>query len=214
MRRDGFVLETFANITGLLHVLKEKNLMPRPAADGGVTEKEVKNERKSLRIGSEGAEVLAPQVCSQYAFLLSNIRRRVLRSNLLIDVVRLKASLKEELRRLGFYSGEEYMEFSSFCSGTERAVKDLAVRLFWSRLRLPQRGIMTAELLGILYKQKRTESPGSDAKTDEKGNIPTDLKDATELVSPRLNHSFCNGWTKEQNVHTAMALVLRYERDV
>ncbi|XP_022924697.1 uncharacterized protein LOC111432120 [Cucurbita moschata] len=63
------------------------------------------------------------------------------------------------------------MEFSSFCSGTERAVKDLA-----GRLRLPRRGIMTAELLEILYKEKRTESPGSDAKTDEKGNIPTDQK--------------------------------------
>ena len=35
---------------------------------------------------------------------------------------------------------------------------------------------MTAELLGILYEEKRTESPGSDAKTDEKGNIPTDQK--------------------------------------
>lgn len=40
-------------------------------------EKEVKKDRrKSLRIGSEGAEVLAMQVCSPYAFLLSNIRRK------------------------------------------------------------------------------------------------------------------------------------------
>lgn len=46
-------------------------------------EKEVKKERKSLRTGSEGAEVLAMQVCSTYAFLLSNIRRRVLSSVLL-----------------------------------------------------------------------------------------------------------------------------------
>lgn len=48
-------------------------------------EKEVKKDRrKSLRIGSEGAEVLAMQVCSPYAFLLSNIRRRVLSSVLLL----------------------------------------------------------------------------------------------------------------------------------
>ena len=36
---------------------------------------------------------------------------------------------QEALRRLGFYSGEEYMEFSSFCSGPERAVKDLAGKI-------------------------------------------------------------------------------------
>lgn len=49
-------------------------------SDGIKAEKEVKSERKSLRNGSEGAEVLAMQVCSPYAFLLSNIRRRVLSS--------------------------------------------------------------------------------------------------------------------------------------
>lgn len=31
--------------------------------------------------------------------------------------------LKEALQKLGFYSGEEDMEFCSFSSGTERAVK-------------------------------------------------------------------------------------------
>lgn len=35
---------------------------------------------------------------------------------------------------------------------------------------------MTTELLEILFKEKVTESVGSDAKTDEKGNIPTDQR--------------------------------------
>lgn len=35
---------------------------------------------------------------------------------------------------------------------------------------------MTTELLDILFKEEVTESVGSDAKTDEKGNIPTDQR--------------------------------------
>lgn len=73
--------------------------------------------------------------------------------------------------RLGFYSGEEDMEFSSFSSGTERAVKT------WQAASgFREDGIMTAELLEILYKEKVTESVGSDAITDENRNIPTDQK--------------------------------------
>jgi peptidoglycan hydrolase-like protein with peptidoglycan-binding domain len=36
---------------------------------------------------------------------------------------------QEALQKLGFYSGEEDMEFSSFSSGTERAVKTWQVSL-------------------------------------------------------------------------------------
>lgn len=67
-------------------VIKKKAIVEEVVrfSDEIKAEKEVKNERKSLRIGSEGAEVLAMQVCSPYAFLLSNIRRRVLSSVLLL----------------------------------------------------------------------------------------------------------------------------------
>ncbi|XP_038876044.1 protein disulfide isomerase pTAC5, chloroplastic isoform X2 [Benincasa hispida] len=163
------VSDTIANIAGLLQVLKEKNLIAESGPTAGrilldestreedveiekktiveevvrfseesKAEKEVKKERKSLRIGSEGAEVLAMQ---------------------------------EALLRLGFYSGEEDMEFSSFSSGTERAVKT------WQAASgFREDGIMTTDLLEILYKEKVTESAGSDAKTDEKGTIPTDQR--------------------------------------
>lgn len=80
--------------------------------------------------------------------------------------------------RLGFYSGEEDMEFSSFSSGTERAVKT------WQATSgFREDGIMTAELLEILYGEKVTESVGSDAKTDEKGNIPTDQKEGDNVAA-------------------------------
>ncbi|KAA0049159.1 golgin subfamily A member 6-like protein 6 isoform X2 [Cucumis melo var. makuwa] len=163
------VSETIANIAGLLQVLKEKNLIAESGptvsrilldessreedveiekktiveevvkfSEESKAEKEVKKERKSLRVGSEGAEVLAMQ---------------------------------EALLGLGFYCGEEDMEFSSFSSGTERAVKT-----WQSASGFREDGIMTTELLEILFKEKVTESVGSDAKTDEKGNIPTDQR--------------------------------------
>ncbi|BBG99020.1 plastid transcriptionally active 5 [Prunus dulcis] len=49
--------------------------------------------------------------------------------------------MQEALQKLGFYSGEEDMEFSSFSSGTERAVKT-----WQASLDAPQDGIVTAEL--------------------------------------------------------------------
>ncbi|ONI16054.1 hypothetical protein PRUPE_3G076100, partial [Prunus persica] len=47
----------------------------------------------------------------------------------------------EALQKPGFYAGEEDMEFSSFSSGTERAVKT-----WQASLDAPQDGIVTAEL--------------------------------------------------------------------
>ncbi|KAK2415053.1 protein disulfide isomerase pTAC5, chloroplastic [Trifolium repens] len=51
-------------------------------------------------------------------------------------------SCRKALQKLGFYSGEEDMEFSSFSSGTERAVKT-----WQSSLGVVGDGIMTSELL-------------------------------------------------------------------
>ncbi|WCJ24243.1 plastid transcriptionally active 5 [Euphorbia peplus] len=62
---------------------------------------------------------------------------------------------------LGFYSGEEDMEFSSFSSGTERAVKT-----WQASLSIPDDGIMTTELLERLYMEPQI---GSKFSIDEKG---------------------------------------------
>ncbi|CAL8137748.1 unnamed protein product [Prunus armeniaca] len=50
--------------------------------------------------------------------------------------------MQEASQKLGFYFGEEDMEFSSFSSGTERVVKT-----WQASLDAPQDGIVTAELL-------------------------------------------------------------------
>ncbi|KAJ6817105.1 peptidoglycan binding domain containing protein isoform X1 [Iris pallida] len=55
-------------------------------------------------------------------------------------------AMQEALQKLGFYSGEEDMEFSCFSSGTERAVKT-----WQASLGAPEDGIMTSELLERLF---------------------------------------------------------------
>ncbi|KAJ4835130.1 hypothetical protein Tsubulata_028114 [Turnera subulata] len=76
--------------------------------------------------------------------------------------------MQEALLRLGFYSGEEDMEFSSFSSGTERAVKT-----WQSALGAPEDGIMTAELLERLYMEQRTVSTSSSIGAAQKGSTQT-----------------------------------------
>ncbi|XP_020418966.1 uncharacterized protein LOC18793217 isoform X1 [Prunus persica] len=81
--------------------------------------------------------------------------------------------MQEALQKLGFYSGEEDMEFSSFSSGTERAVKT-----WQASLDAPQDGIVTAEL-EQLYTVAQIEGPDeySDCYTQDMhpGNIPVRL---------------------------------------
>ncbi|WJX35542.1 hypothetical protein P8452_23520 [Trifolium repens] len=71
-------------------------------------------------------------------------KRTVLRAGSEGEAVQEKA-----LQKLGFYSGEEDMEFSSFSSGTERAVKTWQVYYIvqQSSLGVVGDGIMTSELL-------------------------------------------------------------------
>ncbi|PQP93983.1 uncharacterized protein Pyn_10479 [Prunus yedoensis var. nudiflora] len=69
---------------------------------------------------------------------------------------------EEALQKLGFYSGEEDMEFSSFSSGTEHAVKT-----WQASLDAPQDGIVTAELLEELYTVAQIKG------LDNKGNTLT-----------------------------------------
>ncbi|CAL8137736.1 unnamed protein product [Prunus armeniaca] len=70
--------------------------------------------------------------------------------------------MQEASQKLGFYLGEEDMEFSSFSSGTERAVKT-----WQASLDAPQDGIVTAELLEQLYTVAQIEG------LDNKGSTLT-----------------------------------------
>uniref|UniRef100_A0A7C9A4D6 Protein disulfide-isomerase n=1 Tax=Opuntia streptacantha TaxID=393608 RepID=A0A7C9A4D6_OPUST len=62
-------------------------------------------------------------------------------------------ALQEALLSLGFYSGEEDMEYSSFSSGTQRAVKT-----WQASIGAPEDGVMTAELLEMLYAAQQTHN--------------------------------------------------------
>ncbi|KAF3974562.1 hypothetical protein CMV_002114 [Castanea mollissima] len=77
-------------------------------------------------------------------------------------------AMQEALQKMGFYSGEEDMEYSSFSSGTERAVKT-----WQASLGAPEDGIMTAELLERLYVEQQIIGAGSNVDADQKGSTLT-----------------------------------------
>ncbi|THG00813.1 hypothetical protein TEA_016875 [Camellia sinensis var. sinensis] len=79
-------------------------------------------------------------------------------------------AIQEALHKLGFYSGEEDMEYSSFSSGTERAVKT-----WQATLGAPEDGIMTAELQERLYIEQQIGGSGLAVNADPKGNDRTGL---------------------------------------
>ncbi|TVU15262.1 hypothetical protein EJB05_38772, partial [Eragrostis curvula] len=79
----------------------------------------------------------------------SKSRRRTLRAGAEGEDVR---AMQEALQKLGFYSGEDDMEYSSFSSGTDRAVKTWQASVGTS-----EDGVMTSELLEILFSGKTGE---------------------------------------------------------
>ncbi|CAD6260292.1 unnamed protein product [Miscanthus lutarioriparius] len=111
--------------------------------------------------------------------------RRTLRAGAEGEDVR---AMQEALLKLGFYSGEEDMEYSTFSSGTERAVKTWQATVGTS-----ENGVMTSELLERLFSGKT----GEDAK----------MKNVMEQVSQTLNRSSWSGLVKIQSAHTVKDLV-------
>ncbi|PKA52777.1 hypothetical protein AXF42_Ash001758 [Apostasia shenzhenica] len=110
-----------------------------PEAQGKGSEK-LKEERKTLRVGSEGDDVRAMQ---------------------------------EALQRLGFYSGEEDMEYSAFSHGTERAVKT-----WQASLGVTENGIMTQDLLEKLFVEGYMKDDKFKGLAEEIGNLRSvEIKD-------------------------------------
>ncbi|XP_022852836.1 protein disulfide isomerase pTAC5, chloroplastic-like isoform X3 [Olea europaea var. sylvestris] len=139
--------ETVANIAKLLQVyievLKEGDLgknVNRLAESGSIAVPLVIDAAK------RGEEVIVKEVI-KVADREENVRKReTLRKGSEGDEVRV-------MQKLGFYSGEEDMEYSSFSSGTERAVKT-----WQATLGAPEDGIMTSELLERLCIEQKVES--------------------------------------------------------
>ncbi|XP_073134582.1 protein disulfide isomerase pTAC5, chloroplastic isoform X2 [Henckelia pumila] len=152
------VSDTLAHIAKLLQVVKDgdsgKNVN-RITESGSsavplVVEAAIKNEEvvvKEVISVSDGKEIVK--------------RRVTLRNGSEGEEVR---ALQDALQKLGFYSGEEDIEFSSFSSGTERAVKT-----WQSSIGAREDGVMTAELLEQLFMEQKFGSSGPAAtKSKEK----------------------------------------------
>lgn len=128
--------ETIASIAKLLQVLKEgdlgKNVSKFPESRSAALPFTVETAQKE-------EEVVVKEVVQVPEKENNGKKRAVLRMGSEGDDVR---GMQEALQKLGFYSGEEDMEFSSFSTGTERAVKT-----WQASVGVSEDGIMTAELL-------------------------------------------------------------------
>ncbi|XP_050219002.1 protein disulfide isomerase pTAC5, chloroplastic [Mercurialis annua] len=143
------------NVLALLQVLNEKNMIadsvsspnqspspsanpnptPTPTPSSTVLEDEVEDVKEVINVSERKKN------------------RTTLRIGSEGDDVR---ELQEALLKLGFYSGEEDMEFSSFAGGTERAVKTWQASIGAS-----EDGIMTIQLLKRLFMEQETEDTGT-----------------------------------------------------
>ncbi|XP_057497264.1 protein disulfide isomerase pTAC5, chloroplastic-like [Actinidia eriantha] len=112
-----------------------------------------------------GGKVVEEEVVVVKEVVGEGKKRTTLRKGSEGDDVR---AMQEALQKLGFYSGEEDMEFSSFSSGTERAVKT-----WQATLGAREDGIMTAELQERLYMEPLTGGSGLAVNADPKGNDVT-----------------------------------------
>ncbi|GER53736.1 plastid transcriptionally active 5 [Striga asiatica] len=132
--------DTIANIAKLLQVLKEGDsgkIVNRIAEGGESTVPLVFETTKKEE------EVVIKEVISIPDKKEIAKTRVTLRKGSEGDQVR---DMQEALMKLGFYSGEEDIEFSSFSSGTERAVKT-----WQATIGATEDGIMTSELLETLF---------------------------------------------------------------
>ncbi|KAL8162887.1 hypothetical protein V2J09_014376 [Rumex salicifolius] len=101
----------------------------------------------------------------------TNLRRKTLKVGSEGEEVRL---MQEALLDLGFYSGEDDMEYMAFSSGT-----DLAVRTWQSSIGAPEDGIMTDELLQRLYSSQLTDE--SDPLSNSNGAALVSITESPEI---------------------------------
>ncbi|KAK4754427.1 hypothetical protein SAY87_002531 [Trapa incisa] len=128
---------------GSIEVMKEKNLIPESGSIGNPIVFQEKHEEVVLEENEVAEEKLVRAVDEVKRVDRNSSSRRALRVGAEGDEVK---TMQEALQKLGFYSGEEDIEYSSFSSGTERAVKT-----WQASIGVKEDGIMTGELLEALY---------------------------------------------------------------
>ncbi|CAN8232275.1 unnamed protein product [Cochlearia groenlandica] len=161
------VPDTISNVAALLQVLKEKNrisesnssstpmVLENNTIEPEEEEEEEEEEEKHV-IDEVKVKVLKPIT-----------KRKTLKVGSEGEDVE---AMQEALMELGFYSGEEDMEFSSFSSGTSRAVKT-----WQASIDVPEDGVMTSELLQRLFMDQIT---GDDFETNKAEASPMKKEEA------------------------------------
>lgn len=158
------------NITKLLQLLKEGEMgkiMNRIPETGSSALPFVVGTEK------EEEEVVLKDVAEVPEKLEKVEERATLRMGSEGEEVRM---LQAALQKLGFYSGEEDIEYSVFSSGTERAVKT-----WQSSLGAPEDGIMTPELLEFLHEAPNHGGLGFHDKKKINGAAIDSVTDASEV---------------------------------
>lgn len=159
-----------ANIGTLLQVLKDKNriaesgLSANPMVLEGRKRDEMDVEQEEKRVVVEEIRILEREGKVEEEKKSVKKEKRILRTGSEGEEVR---EMQEALLKLGFYSGEEDMEFSSFSSGTERAVKT-----WQAAIGVPQDGMMTAELLETLFVEQLIDRGVSNINANQESSSP------------------------------------------
>ncbi|KAJ8755285.1 hypothetical protein K2173_019083 [Erythroxylum novogranatense] len=166
------------NVGTLLQVLKERNLITESGSSSSpIVEEEEKEanevidvlKKKKKKEEEEGEKKV------------KDTKRNTLRRGSEGEEVR---AMQEALLVLGFYSGEEDIEYSNFSNGTDRAVKT-----WQSTLGTSEDGIMTAELLERLFLEQQMKTTGpkiSENVTDPQkesanGTAVSSVKEISEI---------------------------------
>lgn len=166
------VSESVSNMAKLLQVLKD--------GDSGKTVNRITESGSSavplvVETAIKDEEVVVKEVTSVSEGKETVKRRMTLRNGSEGEEVR---ALQEALQKLGFYSGEEDIEFSSFSSGTERAVKT-----WQSSIGAREDGLMTAELLEQLFMEQKFESSGQTKNKENKSTGPKKSENGAPISS-------------------------------
>ncbi|KAL8481151.1 hypothetical protein ACS0TY_027082 [Phlomoides rotata] len=162
-----------ANIAKLLQVLKDGDLGKNinRIADSGTSATPFVVEAAKM---AEEEEVVVKEVISIPDKKETIKKKETLKKGSEGDEVR---AMQEALQKLGFYSGEEDIEFSSFSSGTERAVKT-----WQATLGSPADGIMTTDLLERLFGTKNQETNPEKSTNGAPVASITDMTDVQQTI--------------------------------
>ncbi|XP_030534047.2 protein disulfide isomerase pTAC5, chloroplastic [Rhodamnia argentea] len=144
-----------ANMAALLRALQERNLIAGSGSSASPLVLEEKKEEEAVEEKAVGVSQGEAKEEESESEERKKMRRRALRVGAEGDEVR---AMQEALQRLGFYSGEDDLEYSTFSSGTERAVKT-----WQASVGAKEDGVMTVELLERLYFGKEDGANGAAA---------------------------------------------------